>query len=43
MSKVMVILINFIIDLVNKVRFSNLASVRRYYDAQLNLKLATVF
>ena len=38
-AQVIATLNNFIIGLVNKLRFSNLASARRHFDAQLNLKL----
>jgi hypothetical protein len=37
---VMATLNNFVIGLVNKLRFPNLASARRHFDAQLNLKPA---
>lgn len=40
-AQVMATLNNFIVGLANKLRFSNLASARRHFDAQLNLKLAT--
>lgn len=40
-AQVMATLNNFIIGLVNKLRFRNLASARRHFDAQLNLILAT--
>ena len=39
-AEVMATLNNFIIGLANKLRFSNLASARRHFDAQLNLRLA---
>jgi predicted transposase YbfD/YdcC len=39
-AQVIATLNNFVIGLVNKLRFSNLASARRHFDAQLNLKLA---
>lgn len=42
-AQVMATLNNFIIGLVSKLRFSNLATARRHFDAQLNLKLATLF
>jgi predicted transposase YbfD/YdcC len=38
-AQVIATLNNFIIGLTNKLRFSNLASARRHFDAQLNLTL----
>ena len=40
-AQVMATMNNFIIGLVNKLGFKNLANARRHFDAQLNLKLAT--
>jgi len=40
-AQVMATLNNFVIGLVSKLRFKNLASARRHFDAQLNLLLAT--
>ena len=40
-AEVMAVLNNFIVGLAGKLGFSNLASARRHFDAQLNLKLAT--
>ena len=39
-AQVMATLNNFIIGLANKLRFKNLASARRHFDAHLNLRLA---
>lgn len=39
-AEVMAVLNNFIVGLVSKMGFSNLASARRHFDAQLGLKLA---
>jgi hypothetical protein len=39
-ARVTATLNNFIIGLASKLRFSNLASARRHFNAQLNLKLA---
>ena len=41
-AEVMAILNNFIIGLARKLGFSNLASARRHFDAQLNLKLVAM-
>jgi hypothetical protein len=41
-AQVMATLNNFIIGLVNKLSFSNLASARRHFNAQLTLQLATL-
>ena len=38
----MAVINNFIVGLASKLGFSNLASARRHFDAQLNLKLATL-
>lgn len=40
-TQVMATLNYFILGLVKKLRFPNLASARRHFDAQLNLKLTT--
>jgi predicted transposase YbfD/YdcC len=40
-AEVMAIMNNFIVGLTRKLGFSNLASARRHFDAQLNLKLAS--
>lgn len=40
-AQVIAVLNNFIVGLANKMGFSNLASVRRHFDAQLNLALAS--
>jgi len=40
-AQVMAVLNNFIVALANKLGFSNLASARRHFDAQLNLGLAS--
>ena len=41
-AEVMAVLNNFIIGLARKLGFSNLASARRHFDAQLNLKLVAM-
>lgn len=41
-AEVMAVINNFIVGLASKLGFSNLASARRHFDAQLNLKLATL-
>ena len=41
-AQVMATLNNFIVGLANKLRFSNLASARRHFDAQLKLRLTAL-